>query len=100
MTSPESTSPIPRVGGPAGAATRRARRVPNNEAQTGRPRGHIGCISSKRPMISTRIAIRETTLYAGDLSISDDCSQCLMFPDKEEVPGSSPGSPTPRSAGG
>jgi hypothetical protein len=49
-------------------------------------------------MISTRIAIREKPLYAGDLLISTDRSQCLAFPDKEEVPGSSPGSPIYRNS--
>jgi len=55
--------------GHASRGTRHARRVAARGAQRGRPGVHVGRISSNRTMISTRIAIREKPLYAGDLLI-------------------------------
>jgi hypothetical protein len=63
-----------------------------------RPRVHIGCIRLPPQMVSSRLTHHETCPYAAGLATGDDWPLLLRFSDKEEVPGSSPGSPTSRSA--
>jgi hypothetical protein len=65
--------------------------------ETNRPRVHIACIRLQPPMVFNRLTHHETRSYAASLTTGDDWTLLLRFSDKEEVPGSSPGSPTPRS---
>jgi hypothetical protein len=55
---------------------------------------HAGCISLSSPVVSSRLAEPVFTGFAGLFATGDDWTRHWFFPDKEEVPGSSPGSPT------
>ncbi len=63
-----------------------------------RPRVHIGCIRLQPPMLSSRLTRGKSRPYAAGLATGDDWPLLLRFSDKEEVPGSSPGSPIVRVA--
>jgi hypothetical protein len=58
------------------------------------PRVHIGCIRLQAQMVSSRLARHTNCPYAAGLATGGDWPLLLRFSDKEEVPGSSPGSPT------
>jgi hypothetical protein len=60
---------------------------------------HEGCISLSSPVASSRLGQTIFTGFAGLFATGDDWAQRWFFSDKEEVPGSSPGSPTPRPLG-
>ena len=67
--------------------------------ETHRPRVHIGCTRLQPPMVSSRLTRHKNRSYAAGLATGDDWPLLLRFSDKEEVPGSSPGSPTQRPRG-
>jgi hypothetical protein len=55
---------------------------------------HAGCISLSSPVAPSRLGDRLFNGFAGLFATGDDWTRHWFFPDKEEVPGSSPGSPT------
>src|SRR5450755_3698768 len=54
---------------------------------------HAGCISLSSPVASSRPGDRLFNGFAGLFATGCDWMRHWFFPDKEEVPGSSPGSP-------
>jgi hypothetical protein len=58
-----------------------------------RPRVHIGCIRLQAQTVSGRLARHKNCPYAAGVATGSDSPLLLRFSDKEEVPGSSPGSP-------
>ena len=62
----------------------------------GPTRVHFGCTRSPSAVVSGRLTSPRNWRFAALLTTGDDCRLPLTFSDKEEVPGSSPGSPTPR----
>ena len=65
----------------------------------GRPGVQIGCIRLSTAVVSGRSSSPRIAQFAASLTTGDDWTLPLTFSDKEEVPGSSPGSPTGRFAG-
>jgi hypothetical protein len=61
----------------------------------GPTRVHFGCTRSPSAVVSGRLTSPRNRRFAALLTTGDDCRLPLTFSDKEEVPGSSPGSPTP-----
>jgi hypothetical protein len=71
----------------------RVRRDSGDGGDGRRPRVHIGCRRFRIPILPGRLAIREKPRFAGCLPTLLYSAQPPGFSDKEEVPGSSPGSP-------
>ena len=59
----------------------------------GRPGVQIGCIRLSTAVVSGRLASPRIAQFAASSTTGDDWTLPLTFSDKEEVPGSSPGSP-------
>ena len=55
---------------------------------------HIGCIRLSCAVVSSRLTSVNMPRFPATLTTADDWSLLPSFSDKEEVPGSSPGSPT------
>jgi hypothetical protein len=62
-----------------------------------RPRVQIGSIRLTSHVEASRLAMCENHVYAGAFATQHDWTSPKRFSDKEEVPGSSPGSPISRS---
>ena len=62
-----------------------------------RHRVHIGCIRSRTAPGQIGRVPRTNGVYAGNSRVWSNGASVPAYPDKEEVPGSNPGSPTLRS---
>ena len=95
---------VPRIDAEAAIAEARAHARRHRATDAGvegvttresyRPRVHIGCIRLQPQIVSSRLTRHKNRPYAAGLATGDDWPLLLRFSDKEEVPGSSPGSPT------